>query len=533
MVVVASEELGRAGEDMQFSSGPTFPSIDPSWFGVDLNQLACDAGHSATRHTCHRTLLGDKAVMGVIMAVRKVFTDSVTELPSSPGVTPHELILNKATKEAHNEKMDLLFSLAIPSRDDLEKKVAAGETVSAADLNKTYAPKASDVEALKKWLGEHGFKVTGQSADGSSIYANATVGEIEQSLGVNMVQVTKDGVTYTAAQDAPSLPADVGGPVHAIIGLQPFLHAYKQRACRSWPTIRATLGHNGQPTPSAANAPPYLVGEILKAYNADGLAHSKWIDHRHPHRQLPRQSDHRRVLEVAASMPIRRGSSRSTSPAATCRRSKARRRLTRRGRARLRPRPRSRSMRPARCSSSRSTGPSTGSSPTLRPIRACDSCRSASGLARPTWAGRTAKRRPSTRNTSSCRRWGSTCSSRAATPGPIPEPMADGQRPASGRIRRIHSTVVGVGERASSSTRPAGPLRRRQRGREAAEAQANSLPARPGRRDTACRPPITGGSRRCRGRLSEYGLVPRAAREADFRSEAPVGPRRCGRRSPR
>ena len=49
------------------------------------------------------------------MVDRKVFTDSVTELPSSPGVTPNGFILNKATQEAHNERMDVLFSLAIPS----------------------------------------------------------------------------------------------------------------------------------------------------------------------------------------------------------------------------------------------------------------------------------------------------------------------------------------------------------------------------------------------------------------------------------
>lgn len=40
----------------------------------------------------------------------------------------------------------------------------------------------------------------------------------EQSLGVQMVKVTNQGITYTAAQNAPSLPISVGAPVHAIIG---------------------------------------------------------------------------------------------------------------------------------------------------------------------------------------------------------------------------------------------------------------------------------------------------------------------------
>lgn len=205
------------------------------------------------------------------MADRKVFTDSVSELPSNPGVTPNGLILNKATQDAHNANMDLLFSLAIPSKDDLEKKVAAGETVSASDLNKTYVPKTSDIEALKTWLGAQGFKVTGQSSDGTSVYASASVSQIEKSLQVNMVQVTKDGITYTAAQNAPSLPSDVGAPVHAIIGLQPFRHAYKHRARALVTHNRGKLDPHGQPSPNIANQPPYLVSEILKAYGASAL----------------------------------------------------------------------------------------------------------------------------------------------------------------------------------------------------------------------------------------------------------------------
>ena len=40
---------------------------------------------------------------------------------------------------------------------------------------------------------------------------------------------------------------------------------------RSLAQNRGTLDANGQPTPSTSNAPPYLVSEILKAYNAGGL----------------------------------------------------------------------------------------------------------------------------------------------------------------------------------------------------------------------------------------------------------------------
>ena len=60
-------------------------------------------------------------------------------------------------------------------------------------------------------------------------------------------------------------------PVQAIIGLQSFRHAQKHRARPAITQNRGSLGPNGLPVPNIANTPPYLVSEILKAYNADAL----------------------------------------------------------------------------------------------------------------------------------------------------------------------------------------------------------------------------------------------------------------------
>ena len=134
-----------------------------------------------------------------------------------------------------------------------------------------------------------GFKIQQTSHDGTSVYAQASVVQIAKSLAVNMVRVTKDGLTYTAASNAPSLPADVGRGVHAIIGLQPFRKANKHsRMIAPKHGNRSSLGEDeeeggdegarglsphaaGAPSPNIANAPPYLVQEVLRAYNADGL----------------------------------------------------------------------------------------------------------------------------------------------------------------------------------------------------------------------------------------------------------------------
>lgn len=193
------------------------------------------------------------------MADRKVFPDSITPLPDDIGPTPLGLIVNRTREVDKSQEMDLVFSLAMDPalQKELEDKVAAGQTVSPAELKQKYVPDQHDIEALVDWLKAQGFTITKISPNGTAVYARAPIPVIEGSLRVNMVSVTRNGLIYTAAKDAPSLPEEVAQSVHAIIGLQPFRHANKHRAA---PTAAGAATTNG-----------YLVSQILRAYNADGL----------------------------------------------------------------------------------------------------------------------------------------------------------------------------------------------------------------------------------------------------------------------
>ena len=218
---------------------------------------------------------------------RKVFANSVTPLPAQEGLTPQGLMVQAAEPVNKEEKMTVLFALSIPpgAEADLEEKVARGEVVSA-DSRKNYQPSAKDVQNLVSWLKAQGFEIVQVSPDSASVYARATASQIEQSLAVNMVRVTKDGLTYTAAQNAPSLPEEVGNGVQAILGLQPFRRAHKNNRMlmphsgnrMSFRSKGAGVGATvsgsaaaGAPSPNVDFSPPYLVNEILQAYNADGL----------------------------------------------------------------------------------------------------------------------------------------------------------------------------------------------------------------------------------------------------------------------
>jgi kumamolisin len=217
------------------------------------------------------------------MSDRKVFQNSVTPLPQQTGLTPNGLMINAAEPEHLSDKMTVFFSLSLPAeaQADLEQRVASGEVIPLDELNDKYAPKSADKEALISWLNNNGYEDVRESSDGTGVYARATVEQIQKSLQVDMTRVTKDGITYTAARDAPSLPKEVGEGVHAIVGLQPFRQAHKQnRKCLPSHHNRVSLAPDetdaaanaAMPTTNIDNAPPYLVEEILKAYGADGLA---------------------------------------------------------------------------------------------------------------------------------------------------------------------------------------------------------------------------------------------------------------------
>jgi kumamolisin len=167
--------------------------------------------------------------------------------------------------------MTVHFSLALPGdvADDLEAKVARGETVPPGELS-GYGAKKADADALTVWLRDNGYEIQSVSADNTSIYATAPASQVEQTLQVQMVRVNRDGLTYTAARNAPSLPAAVGEPVQAIGGLQPFRRAHKHSR-RRLPRNSNRSGPGQEASVNVENTPPYLPSEILKAYNADGL----------------------------------------------------------------------------------------------------------------------------------------------------------------------------------------------------------------------------------------------------------------------
>jgi kumamolisin len=196
----------------------------------------------------------------------KHFDNSIIKLPTEAQPTYAAL-----SDDALQRKMVLHFALETNNVRELEARVARGDIVSPAEMKEKYSGSEKYFNQLVTWLKGEGFHITKTSPDHTNVYASATVAQIEKSLGTKMVPVTYKGITGPAATTAPKLPHDIGDHVIAIDGLQPFVQAIKHTVPREEYDRKRAQSGPARPRPATATQPTYKVGDILKAYNADGL----------------------------------------------------------------------------------------------------------------------------------------------------------------------------------------------------------------------------------------------------------------------
>ncbi len=173
--------------------------------------------------------------------------------------THAETVRDTLTADEAGATMEIQLVLRTRNADELERRVAAGETISREEMAARFLPTAEDYQTVADWLTAQGLTVSPAGAARAMVIAHGTPEQLARAFETKFARVRYKGEERTSATVAPSLPAAVAARVHGVHGLQPHLHPRKH-------TKRKEVN-------TADGSPPFLPADILTAYDiaATGL----------------------------------------------------------------------------------------------------------------------------------------------------------------------------------------------------------------------------------------------------------------------
>ena len=198
--------------------------------------------------------------------------NSLREIPS-PG-SDFEFGKVKSVEERHkNSKMEISFHFDISQEknDLLQSRIDRGEILTPEELNTTFSPDSDEVNNLINWLESNGFTNVRQSHDKLNVYAKSTAKNISEKLSCELVAVENELGDFVSVSTNPSIPKTLSTNITSINGLQPFL--LKKKKIEKTNDIRNWRNFNRYNT-LLSGKPPYIVNEILSAYNGLGMTYS-------------------------------------------------------------------------------------------------------------------------------------------------------------------------------------------------------------------------------------------------------------------
>lgn len=159
-------------------------------------------------------------------AARVSFAESVVDVVAQSSAGRSRLASSTVTPAQASEPIDIVISLRLRHFAALQAILAAGGTVSRADMEANFLPARSEYAALCAWLTSQGFQITLADSRHSRIYARGSAAQAAAAFQVSLGRVATADGEFTSALSAPSLPAALGADVIGIDGLQPFIRLH-------------------------------------------------------------------------------------------------------------------------------------------------------------------------------------------------------------------------------------------------------------------------------------------------------------------
>jgi len=141
---------------------------------------------------------------------RVMFPESFKEVATTAGAA---LVRNELAPAEAQATLDFSVALKMHNFAELQNRVAMGQIISLDEIASKYYPTADEYKTVAAWLGSQGFAIKPADKYGLSIFATGTVTQIERVFAAKFGRVNFQGVEYTSALSAPSLPAEVAAPV--------------------------------------------------------------------------------------------------------------------------------------------------------------------------------------------------------------------------------------------------------------------------------------------------------------------------------
>jgi hypothetical protein len=114
------------------------------------------------------------------------------------------------------------FALKMRNFDELRARIGRGQVLTLAEMEARYFPRAEDWNRVATWARRNGYSVEPDGRSHMTVFAKATVAQIEASLKARFERVMgTDGREVTAAVSPPAIPIELADTISGISRLQP------------------------------------------------------------------------------------------------------------------------------------------------------------------------------------------------------------------------------------------------------------------------------------------------------------------------
>ncbi len=153
-----------------------------------------------------------------------------------------------------SQTITVRLGLQLHNVDQLKSLVASGQTISPSAFNGTYAPTASDVQAVTSYLQSKGLTNITVEPNNVIVSATGTAAHVSAAFNTTLHSFSQSGATVFANTTPAYVPTNLGGIVLAVMGLnnvQTFKATPHKGATRPAPTPAPTAAPTASPQPES------------------------------------------------------------------------------------------------------------------------------------------------------------------------------------------------------------------------------------------------------------------------------------------